>query len=390
MTATGIEKDINLPGPTGRERGMLLDAMQAIPPDELVSARVNRGWLGVEWLPWGIGNLSTAASDCTVVYDFSARDLPELLIQPAFLIWDALKCTTLSSAPEWLRSRVVQNMDTYVSAAFASELSTAAASGGLSIAGDATYTPVVPNALPLPLGRALANLEDHLGDTLHGAIGMIHLTPGLLTLAVGEGYVEWRDGQYRTPTGHVVVGDAGFDGSATPFGQSAADTGQAWIYATSMVWYAVSQINTTELLADGVQDTDITVNKNRPIAKRYGLVTWDPAATGAALVSLASTEGGGGGSGGGTASGATITVVADSAGNEMLAALNESRIGLLVFNDSTEALYLKYGIGATTTDFTVKILAAGYWEMPSPMFTGRIDGTWDANSTGAARITELV
>lgn len=86
---------------------------------------------------------------------------------------------------------------------------------------------------------------------------------------------------------------------------------------------------------------------------------------------------------------ATLSNVSDTDSSATLVAANTARIGLLVFNDSDQALYLKYGATASTTSYTVKIAAGGYWEMPQPIYAGVVDGIWAANSTGAARLTEL-
>jgi hypothetical protein len=80
----------------------------------------------------------------------------------------------------------------------------------------------------------------------------------------------------------------------------------------------------------------------------------------------------------GTASTATIT----------LAASNTSRKGLVVYNNSTSDMYLKYGSGGNPNDFTVKILAGGYWEMPAPIYTGIVTGAWDSVN-GNAKVTEI-
>lgn len=86
---------------------------------------------------------------------------------------------------------------------------------------------------------------------------------------------------------------------------------------------------------------------------------------------------------------ATLTNVNDTASNTTLVAATSARKGLMVFNDSTSDLYLKYGATASTTSFTVKIGAGAFWEMPSPIYTGIVDGIWSADASGAARITEL-
>jgi len=86
---------------------------------------------------------------------------------------------------------------------------------------------------------------------------------------------------------------------------------------------------------------------------------------------------------------ATVTAVASSASNVTLAAENLSRAALLIFNDSTANLYIKFGETVTRTSFTVKIGAGGYFEVPQPPYTGQIDGIWsDAN--GRALVTEVV
>lgn len=86
---------------------------------------------------------------------------------------------------------------------------------------------------------------------------------------------------------------------------------------------------------------------------------------------------------------ATLTNVNDTATSTTLAASNAARKGLLIFNDSTQALYVKYGATASATSFTVKIDPGGYWEMPTPIYSGVVDGVWAADASGAARITEL-
>jgi len=84
----------------------------------------------------------------------------------------------------------------------------------------------------------------------------------------------------------------------------------------------------------------------------------------------------------------TTTSVNDSAANQTLLAANTARAGATIQNDSTEILYLKLGATATTSDYTVKMVAGAYYEVPFG-YTGQIDGIWAANAAGAARIDEL-
>lgn len=86
---------------------------------------------------------------------------------------------------------------------------------------------------------------------------------------------------------------------------------------------------------------------------------------------------------------ATLTNVAASASSVSILASNANRKGAMVYNDSTAILYLKFGTTASTSSFTVLMVAGSYYELPpSSIYTGAIDGIW-ASATGNARITEL-
>lgn len=95
------------------------------------------------------------------------------------------------------------------------------------------------------------------------------------------------------------------------------------------------------------------------------------------------------GSTGSKADTATLSNVNDSDSNQTLLAANPDRLGVIVVNDSTATLFLKYGVTASATSFTYKIGPGSTWEMPGVVYTGIIDGIWDANAAGAARCTEL-
>lgn len=83
----------------------------------------------------------------------------------------------------------------------------------------------------------------------------------------------------------------------------------------------------------------------------------------------------------------TQTSVAASATNVTLLASNAARLGATIYNDSSINMFLKLGATASATSFTLKIAAAGYYEIPFG-YTGIVDGLWDS-ATGSARITEL-
>ncbi len=84
----------------------------------------------------------------------------------------------------------------------------------------------------------------------------------------------------------------------------------------------------------------------------------------------------------------TLSNVSGSASSVTLLSANSSRMGAMIYNDSTAILYVKFGTTASTTSFTVKLYPDAYFNLPDPMYTGRIDGIW-ASAAGAARVTEL-
>jgi hypothetical protein len=86
---------------------------------------------------------------------------------------------------------------------------------------------------------------------------------------------------------------------------------------------------------------------------------------------------------------ATISSVSSTTGSTALLAANNDRKAAYFFNDSTSALFLKFGATASSTSFTVKIPAASYYEIPTqPVYTGVVHGIWVA-SNGNAYVTEL-
>jgi len=84
---------------------------------------------------------------------------------------------------------------------------------------------------------------------------------------------------------------------------------------------------------------------------------------------------------------AAVTVVTASITVVTLAAANAARTGLSVYNDSTAQLYLKEGLGASLTNFTVIMPGKALYETPFPAYPGIVTGIWDS-ATGSAKVTE--
>lgn len=83
---------------------------------------------------------------------------------------------------------------------------------------------------------------------------------------------------------------------------------------------------------------------------------------------------------------ATVSRVASSITVVTLLAANAARRSGAFYNDSTSALYLKHGATATATDFTVKLAAGQFYELPDPLYTGIVTGIWVA-ADGGCQVT---
>lgn len=90
----------------------------------------------------------------------------------------------------------------------------------------------------------------------------------------------------------------------------------------------------------------------------------------------------------GTTTSVDVSIAANATSTQVLAA-NANRKALLITNTDANAVYLYYGTTAIATKFTVQIASGGYWEMPWPVWTGRIDAIWVAAGSGALIGSEL-
>ena len=84
---------------------------------------------------------------------------------------------------------------------------------------------------------------------------------------------------------------------------------------------------------------------------------------------------------------AAVTSTASSASSVTLLSERRGRVGFSVYNDSTQVLYVKYGATASTSSYTVQVIAGGFFEDPF-QYSGRVDGIW-ASANGNARVTEV-
>ena len=88
---------------------------------------------------------------------------------------------------------------------------------------------------------------------------------------------------------------------------------------------------------------------------------------------------------------ATVQSLSASASVQTLLAANLARKGGFLMNDADKACYVKFGTAASTTSFTEKIAIGGKFNLAdgTRVYTGVLTVIWDADPTGALRVTEL-
>lgn len=84
---------------------------------------------------------------------------------------------------------------------------------------------------------------------------------------------------------------------------------------------------------------------------------------------------------------ATTSRVASSATTVDLLAMKPTRNQASVYNESTAVLFIKFGTGASSTDYTLPIAGGGYYELPI-RYTGIVTGVWES-ANGFAQMTEF-
>lgn len=90
-----------------------------------------------------------------------------------------------------------------------------------------------------------------------------------------------------------------------------------------------------------------------------------------------------------TSSTATISVVAYNIASQTLHAATPLRLGLALYNNSNQPIYVKYGAApASAVDFSYILFPNGHQEIPFN-YIGAIQGFWAVAATGGIQVTEF-
>ena len=241
--------EVRAPRLRRRPRGLLLDVTEPIDESALrpsddgtrdfsVAERIVGG---VNFVGVGCSTLDTYenewCSEVTLPDDESTCEVHEF---SSFVAIDRENAPAYFHEP-WIEDRIRQRFGVMTSAQVARELQTGALTGNPNMQDNATE--VVDDLTPVDEALFVVN---EIAADLDGAEVTIHTSPGLFELLVAEYDISQDERTdendptalpFRTATGHVLVGDAGHDGSAAPDGYT-TEAGGSWLYATLpvMTW----------------------------------------------------------------------------------------------------------------------------------------------------------
>lgn len=227
----------------------------------------------------------------------------------------------------------IRGVEMAVSGGVAVPVSTSALIGaGMTVAGTASYFKTEPDGTQWVTGSFSATPTGI--QTVTGTVAIQNITnvSGALPVFISASNL-------LTVTGSITIGN-----------QPTVNQGNSGSFAQS--WKFV--------VTDGVQT--LGTGSSAPFVVRAAVMT------GSTITSIAST--------------ATVVALVPSA--------SQTRRGVTIYNDANKTMAVLFGSGTvnTTTNFSIKVAAGGYLEVPNN-FTGPIFAIWAGVPTGNVLITEL-
>lgn len=188
---------------------------------------------GVKWQPeaCGAGGAILLDGACVTLDEVAGDDVPGEETSSPFLVYAGEVCSTFGwRSRDWL-GRARRQLVATRSYRIAAELwAGALGTTGLHLT-DPTSDALTTS--PLEPLEALAVIEAGLAYYLKGRQGMVHVTPQVLTHLVGANVARLEGITFMSPSGHLIVGDAGYPGTG-PTNRNANFATQ-WAYGTAVV-----------------------------------------------------------------------------------------------------------------------------------------------------------
>jgi len=259
VATTGLGPVVILPAPPIRPVGLFL------------STALNFGWqdryaLGVKFQTTDLSPLHYEAipsgGPCTDVNTtLTPRDFTDVEEQGAFSVIDAVTCSSIGKTPEELNSNLAEHWALTLSAAVAKEAMYGTGGSTHYLALDATDA-----STSTTVHAGIAELEERLATAIGNTQGVIHIAPSALTYAILNGAVNRRGDFYFSPSGHLVIADAGY--------QAVESGSTSVIYASGPIYYALD-----DLASRAQYDwefNDWTHNDLLALAQAFGIILYDP------------------------------------------------------------------------------------------------------------------
>lgn len=291
MAATGFEQIIDPPEVEPRTRGLLLGAATDLMiPDDLNAIDVDPG-TPISGERWHAGVTFTTLGTSTLrrgeaLYCGSADQVTPGTVDRAIVVFQAFaviadeQCSALSINEAWLTNRLAERFEVGVSKAVAAELMDGANTLATPCFKDTTQ--IVGGATVVET-MALPTLEEALADKLNGGAGIVHMSPKAFTRNAINQTIEWDGLNYRSPTGHLVVADAGYTGQTPTAGTTTA--GAEYMYGSGTVGIHLGPPRRLGTDNIGVMDRTRNIIHAEEIA--MAVFAFDPAAVVAVKFTLA-------------------------------------------------------------------------------------------------------
>ena len=184
-----------------------------------------------------------------------------------------------------VEKHVMEAMQAELSKIFAEQVMwgywNSAAESLVTAATEVTSTPIDSSI------EAVAAVEEGLATYWHDAVGMIHVSPGVLFEI--SPHLEFADNRFYTPSGHIVVADAGYSGSAA---SGTTTSGISWVYGSSPVHYKYFTPNWS---GEWWENFDFRRDEYRVRIDGVGIAIFEPCSVVAAQANLGAVSGEAGG-----------------------------------------------------------------------------------------------
>ncbi len=267
---------VQAPTPRAPQYGLIAAAPAVDTPPDL---RLVNGW---EFLPEACGTSGRLNVECegNTAEMASGLGSPDTVEGEPVFIFAEDRCSSLGfAARDWI-GRARRQLAAILSYELADELwsGTVTLAEGLAnrtLAGVAAESDTLTSSGVTPVA-ALGCITQGLAEGLKGQQGMVHVTPQMLQHLAADSIITRQGNLWVTAMGHIVVADAGYDGSG-PGGTPASTT--QWIYGTPMLRVRTGPVMVMPENLDDARNMsaalDFPVNTMAVFAGQLAGVQWD-------------------------------------------------------------------------------------------------------------------